>query len=641
MPKKKLQDKTYQQWAAEKYKEELNEFYTESLADHPDLREYPEPNFPLNAIYTSSDKKSIHGIVEQISVAVGRSDYEGFKKLMGPFSLVPYQIMHNQKSQQLYWNWLQYHRALLFYRRAEFLFWGVQKKFFYDELIENILLKKINIIEEVKIKHPAPGSPKVERRPSQAAPRRIQQYKENILPVAFNSSHLQVDVFIDKLQTLDNGKLKIFLDNLTEHPNLTRFRTEDLRKRATDATRQPLAKIMQSQLYVSIQMANACMQADLDASPFLIDTYRRYLTQVEARLQKTFMHWLDIQFSSKVDVALIGRHISKTINDLLDKCCDLLETQAAAVEYLQDKEAELLLMFHDDHIKKSGIANLPLQDQRFNVVDKERKAVVPMLHFALRMYADALEERDALNAFKIVELLLARGASPFEALEVVPFEVEKTTKQSAFEYADLQPNWKIILSVLRQSIVRTPFAERLRIRLENYAEENARAPHAWGARLFQSKQKMEQRRLGFVIQLTSLLQTGDQYDDGRLIKAISHIIKNHTSHFVNSKLHRLLKNSLVDNEIVCKSATDEMEMEMQPLDVREDSDESQPSSPPTYALAMRSFFSRSPAYMQLSVDTESKEELPELEDGLQLDGEIEELDKDFHFDDERDYSPSF
>jgi hypothetical protein len=608
-------EETYEQWADRKLEIDLSEFYAQSLVDHPELRNYSGPSFPLNPVYLSSKKKSIHAIVESISVAVGRCDYESFKKLMGP-SLVPFQIMHNQKSQQLYWNWLQYSRAILFYRRAEYLFWGAQKKFFYEEL-----LKKINVLEEVRIANPAPGTPKVVRRSSQAAARRIQIYKETILPDSFGDSQLQVDVFVEKLQASEDGKIKELLDELAQHQHLQYFRTKQFRTLATSATRYPLAAILRGQLFIPESMTAACMQKD--APPFLIETYRRYLTRVDVKLQKTFMHWLNIQFNRELDVALIGRRISDTISEILDKCDDLLDTQAATVEYLKVIEEELLKRFHDDHIKKSGIANLALQDQRFNVVDKEKKAVVPMLHFALRMYADAIEKNDALQAFSIVKLLISRGASPFQELEVVPFEVEKTRKESAFGYANLEPNWEILLSVLRQTIVYTPFAEQLRIRLENYAFENAQAPNAWATRIFQSKKTMDER-LSCVSRLAKLLQSGDPYDDGRLLREINYIMKHHTSHFVNSKLHRLLKNSLVGNEILCVFTADEMEMEMQPLDLKEDGEEPQSTSPQPYALAMRSIFSHSSKYMQLSVATESKEEVDDLE-----------------LDDGHEYSPSF
>jgi hypothetical protein len=299
-------DQSLQQWAAKRLEEDLSEFYTSSLIYQPDDRDYPQPNFQLNPIYKDTEEKSIPAIVESISVAVGRCDYDGFKKLMGP-SLVPFQIMHNQKTQQRYWNWLQLSRSLLFYRRVEYLFWGAQKKFFYEEL-----LGKVTPIEEIRVAKPAPGAAKIQRQTSQEGLRKIQKYKENILSHSLSESQFQVDIFFEKLHARNNVSIKEFLDFLTQHKKSISFRSKISRVRASKATRHPLAAIMKTQS-LAIPGINAAFCLQKEASPFLVETYRRYLTRVDMTLHRHLVTWLDVQLDRGIDVGEIGQSIQNTI----------------------------------------------------------------------------------------------------------------------------------------------------------------------------------------------------------------------------------------------------------------------------------------------------------------------------------------
>jgi hypothetical protein len=631
MPNESRHHETYQQWFARKSEERRTEFYTDSLINIPKTRDYPLPDFDLDYLYSDSNKKSIPAIVEQISVAISRCDYDSFKKLMGP-SMVPSQILHHQRTQQRYWIWLQVNRLLQFYLRAEYLFWGAQLKFFYEEMLDNVKL-----VEEVPVTNPKPGEAKVIRQPSSIGLRYIKKYKETILPKCFNESHLQIDVFWGKLHEQENRHLNSFLNSLTQHKNTISYRRQAFRRKASSATRHPLAAIMKTQLLLSSEK-DAWMCIRKEDSPLLRKIFRCYLSTVDPKHQRRFTDWLDNQLDRKVDVAIIGESIHNSIMSYINNCEDLLESQNNDAEQLLKIEDELLKNFHDNHIKKSGIANLSLQDEHFNVVDKIKKAVVPMLHYAMRVYADAIEKDDIPKAFKIIELLIARGASPFQRLVVTPFVVENTFSTSAFDYAGLQPNWEILSCVLRYTLTFTFFSEKLRISLEKYAIEMEAAPKVWQTRMFQSKKKREES-LTFVSQLTELLHTDDKYDDTQLLNAISNIIKNHTSHFSNSQLHRLLKNLFKDKELICVPVSEkkEMEVEMQPLE-----SSSPPDSPSSHSLSLRNIFFRPSIYSRIEELPEIKEEETDdliLEDGSDVSDIKEEID-DLELDENRSNSPT-
>jgi hypothetical protein len=185
--------------------------------------------------------------------------------------------------------------------------------------------------------------------------------------------------------------------------------------------------------------------------------YKILLTEIEEKLYAEFMDWLNATLPNIHDLAVLDLEIKKTFSKRSQLCDKLVAEQQKVNTYILERETELA---------NQELLNVSLEEQDFFIFDTENNISNPLLHLALKKYANVTCFEEKAKALTSVELLIKRGCSPYTKNRFQGAPARKTREeQNAFAYAGITPNWQLLAITLKSMITRSHFADLIRLEL--------------------------------------------------------------------------------------------------------------------------------------------------------------------------------
>jgi hypothetical protein len=429
----------------------------------------------------------------------------------------------------------------------------------------------------------------------------LDQYKKNILSTAINpeTGVLQIEFYAQAMQSPKNTQLKSELDKLISHPALDIYRDESSRKlnayrwdqlltifhgqfsyppaeNKTNATTKADAALLNALIGYGTELPFTSNFIEQSTNTFTsavtqsfttplgkiteheVELYGNTLLPIKAddvliddkqiKLYKKFMAWFE-----KLETRDIGE-----INELLDnRISVLMSFYNRKIKAQNDSNLKLKSNYPSISLNTAGLgqvhllkapdcrlcsANVCLDDEEFHVADAVG-VLRPLLHFAMKAYADAPQNsQQKENAFICVELLIQRGCSPFTENK----EVRNHTSQTAFIYANIPTDSKVLACFLRFTIAYTPLTEKLRVELFQYCENTVKELNSWTWWFFNSLELKNQRLKQVTAIIIGLLKAGETAANSDLWKILEESQKTISTYSSGSKLLGLLGRTLIN-----------------------------------------------------------------------------------------------
>jgi hypothetical protein len=379
-------------------------------------------------------------------------------------SMIPLRIIHNQETLMRRWQWLRENLGLFFYKRVMFISTAFQKKHFYDQCLEKLL--------EMNQSNPA-------------AIDFINLYKNQFLSTArdlIRPDAIHVNTFIYYLNQPEYCTHKVVLKGLHTSRSFKDFKEARFRQLDT-INANILTSIFETQLksqsvksffgefvynslkddlrnLSNLETISTCQNLYLAE---LTKQYQIQLARNENRLYNSFIYHLKSKLRYITDVAELHEVHQRSLSMYSESAEELIALQ---------KHSDARIAKQEKSSTELNPLNISLEEKYFFVFNEGKNTSSPLLHLAIKQYANASDSTKKAIALECISLLISRGCSPYTKNRFVgEADYQVQFEQNAFEYAAIKPDYEILLVALTYQITRSHFAELIRLKLITTCEK--------------------------------------------------------------------------------------------------------------------------------------------------------------------------